>query len=382
MQTMSRRDLMKASAGMAAGLAASSLFPGAASAAVHTAKRGKVAPRIRFGVIGLNHGHIYGQTNHVLRGGGELVSVYAEEPELVAAYQRAFPQAKVARSEAEILEDPTLQLVVSAPIPDQRAPLGIRVMQHGKDYMSDKPGIITLDQLAEVRRVQQQTNRIYSICYSERFGSPATVKAGELVKAGAIGQVVQTIGLGPHRTNPTARPAWFWEKARYGGIICDIGSHQVDQFLYFTGSTAGEVVASQVGNLHHTDRPNFEDFGDVMLRGNGGPGYFRVDWFTPVGLPTWGDTRLTIMGSNGYIELRKNVDIGRADAGNHLYIVDGESVRYLDCSDVELPYGPQLVDDIVNRTETHMTQHHCFLATELALQAQANATVLNAAQRS
>jgi predicted dehydrogenase len=323
-----------------------------------------------------------GQTNHVLKGGGQLVSFYAEEPELAAAFQRAHPQARLARSEAEILEDGGLQLVVSAPIPDRRAPLGVRVMRHGTDYMSDKPGIVTLDQLAEVRRVQAETGRIYSICYSERFESPATVKAGEMVEAGAIGQVVQTVGLGPHRTNPAARPAWFWDKARYGGIICDIGSHQVDQFLYFTGSTSGEVVAAQNGNLHHTQHPNFEDLGDVMLRGNGGPGYFRVDWFTPTGLPTWGDTRLTIIGTEGYIELRNNVDVAHSDRGNHLYIADGKGVRYIDCSDVDLPYGPRLVDDIIHRTETAMTQEHCFLATELALKAQAQAKVLPAARQS
>ncbi|HEV3484438.1 MAG TPA: Gfo/Idh/MocA family oxidoreductase, partial [Vicinamibacterales bacterium] len=177
------------------------------------------APRIRFAVIGLNHGHIYGQTEAVLRGGGELVAVYAKEPDLLAAYQKQFPQAKTARSEQEILEDTSLQLVVSAAIPDERAPLGIRVMKHGKDYMSDKPGITTLEQLAEVRRVQAETRRIYSIMYSERLENRATVRAGELVKAGAIGKVVQTIGLGPHRINPKSRPAWFWDRMRYGGIL-------------------------------------------------------------------------------------------------------------------------------------------------------------------
>ena len=140
--------------------------------------------------------------------------------------------------------------MLSSGIPVERAPLGIRVMQHGKDYMSDKPGITTLEQLAEVRKVQAETKRIYSIMYSERFENRATVKAGELVKAGAIGQVIQTIGLGPHRITPATRPEWFWDKAQFGGILCDIGSHQADQFLYFTGSTSADVVASQVGNVH------------------------------------------------------------------------------------------------------------------------------------
>jgi predicted dehydrogenase len=330
--------------------------------------------RIRFAAIGLNHGHINGQTEAVLRGGGELVSFCAPEDDLAAAYSKRFPQAKRVKDEREILEDATLKLVVSASIASERAPLGIRVMKHGKDFMADKPGITTLEQLAEVRKVQAETKRIYSICYSERLENRATVRAGELVKAGAIGDVVQTIGLGPHRLNAKSRPAWFFERARYGGILCDIASHQFDQFLFFTGSTKAEVVASQVGNTHHPQYPELEDFGDAMLRGDKGAGYIRVDWFTPDGLATWGDGRLTILGSNGFIEIRKNIDLGGArQGGSHLFLVDGKETRYVDCAGTPLPYGTQLVDDVLNRTETAMPQAHCFRAMELALVAQKQA---------
>jgi predicted dehydrogenase len=334
------------------------------------------APRLKFAVIGINHSHINSQVDAVLRGGGALTAVYAKEPDLVAAFTKRFSQAKVAKSENEILEDPDVKLVLSSGIPDERAPLGIRVMQHGKDYMADKPGITTLEQLAEVRRVQAETRRIYSIMYSERFENRATVKAGELVKGGAIGGVVQTVGLGPHRMTPETRPKWFFELPRYGGILCDIGSHQADQFLFFTGSTKGEVVSSQVGNVHHPQYPGLQDFGDTVLRGDRGTGYIRVDWFTPDGLSTWGDGRLTILGTDGFIEIRKNVDIGGRPGGSHLFIVDQKQTRYIDCKDVVLPYGAQLVSDVLDRTDTAMTQAHCFLATELMLKAQANATKL------
>jgi predicted dehydrogenase len=209
--------------------------------------------------------------------------------------------------------------------------------------------------------------------YSERFENAATVKAGELVKAGAIGKVIQTTGLGPHRMNIKTRPEWFFDRKYYGGIIVDIGSHQADQFLFFTGSTRAEVVASQAGNVYYSQYPEFEDFGDVLLRGDQGMGYIRIDWFTPDGLSTWGDGRLTIIGTEGFIEIRKNVDIGGRTGGNHLFLVDQKETRYIDCSKVALPYGSQLVDDILNRTETAMTQEHCFRATELALEAQRQA---------
>jgi predicted dehydrogenase len=246
-------------------------------------------------------------------------------------------------------------------------------MRHGKDYMSDKPGFTTLEQLAEVRRVQAETGRIYSVCYSERFWSPAAVKAGKLIQAGAIGRAVQTIGLGPHRIGLPARPGWFFRREQYGGIIADIGSHQVDQFLFYTGSTQAGVVAAQVANYKYPQYPELEDYGEVLLRGDGGSGYIRVDWFTPDGLSIWGDGRVVILGTEGYIELRKYCDLAGRPGGDHLFLVDHTGTHYIDCHDVELPYGRQLLADIVDRTETAMPQTHCFLASELALQAQAQA---------
>lgn len=331
------------------------------------------APRIKFAVISINHNHIYGQVEAVAKGGGELVSFYAKEPDLVAQFSKRYPNVKVARSEKEILEDPAIKLVLSSGIPNERAPLGIEVMKHGKDYMVDKPGMTTLEQLEQVRRVQAETKRIYSILYSERHENKATVKAGDMVKAGAIGKVIQTVGLGPHRMTPKSRPAWFFERERYGGILCDIGSHQFDQFLFFTGSNQALIVASQIGNVHHPEYPGLEDFGDVMVRGNGGTGYIRCDWFTPDGPNTWGDGRLTILGTDGFIEIRKNVDIGGRPGANHLFLVDQKDTRYVDCNDVVLPYGERLVDDVLNRTETSMPQAHVFLAMELALQAEKQA---------
>ena len=375
-----RRTFLGTALGSAAGL---SILPDAALALGRTPVPDRVtgsgprpwqgAPRLRFGVVGINHAHIYAQTDAVLRGGGELVWIHALEPDLLAEFTRRYPQAKVARSEAEVLEDSSIQLVLSSIIPDQRAPLGIRVMQHGKDYMSDKPGITTLAQLAEARRVQAETGRIFAIMYSERLENQATVLAGELAKAGAIGKVVQTVGLGPHRISLHQRPAWFFDKARYGGILCDIAAHQADQFLYFTNSTKAEVVASQVGNVHHPEYPLFEDFGDLTVRGNGGAGYIRVDWFTPDGLATWGDGRLFIVGTDGFMEVRKNVDIAGRNLGSHLFLVDHQETRYIEASQQDLPYGVQLVDDVLNRTETAMPQAHCFLASELVLTAQQQA---------
>ncbi len=384
--SVDRRDFLKGIAGSASVMSAFPLQqfvnnPVRFSSALNsqdTTSPQKTLPKIKFAVIGINHYHITSQIEATQRGGGEFAALYETggQPDLIAQLAKLYPDVKRARTETEILEDSSIQLVLSAGIPEDRAPLGIRVMKHGKDYMSDKPGIITLEQLAEARKVQKETKRIYSIMYSERVENRATVKAGELVKAGAIGKVVQTIGMGPHRMNPKVRPDWFFDKKRYGGILCDIGSHQGDQFLFFTGSTQAEVVASETGNINNHQYSNFEDFGDVMLRGNGGTGYIRLDWFTPDGLTTWGDGRLTVLGTEGFIEIRKNVDIAGRPGGSHLFLVDQKQTQYIDCSQQELPYGPQLVSDVLNRTETAMPQQHCFLATEIMLKAQKQASRL------
>jgi predicted dehydrogenase len=375
MANIDRRELIRSSATAAAGFAAAALFPRGVMRASPS------APRLRFGVIGMNHGHIYGQVDAVANGGGELVAFHAREPELAAAFARRYPSAKQVSDERAVLDDPTLAMVISSIVPDERASLGIRVMQHGKDFLVDKPGATTLAQLEDVRRVQAATGRIYSILYGERLENGATVRAAELVREGAIGRVVQTVGLGPHRIHPPERPSWFWDPARHGGILCDIASHQFDQFLHFTGATRGEIVAAQVRNVNHSDRPAFQDFGDVIVRGDDATGYIRVDWFTPAGLPTWGDGRLTVIGTDGYVEVRKYVDLAGRGGGNHLFLVDATGVRHFDCDDVPLPFGRQLVDDVLHRTETAMTQTHCFLATELALRAQRHADEARAARR-
>lgn len=331
---------------------------------------------IVFGVIGINHGHIYDQVNALLKQGAKFAAFYAPEPELASKFATSYPQTRRVNDPREILEDSTIQLVTGAGIPSDRAELGIEVMRHGKDYLTDKPGFTTLEQLEKARQVQAETGRIYSVYYGERLDNAATTRAAELVHGGAIGQVVQTIGLGPHRINLPSRPEWFFQKERYGGILVDIASHQMDQFLYFTNSSQARVVTSQVANYKYPEYPGLEDFGDALLQGEGGTGYVRVDWFTPAGLHTWGDTRLTVLGTEGYIEVRKNIDLAGRVGASHLFLVDQHGTHYVDCNGVELPYVRQLMYDVLNRTETAMSQAHCFLASELALRAEAQASRL------
>ena len=330
--------------------------------------------KLKFSAIGLQHAHIYGMCTELIAAGAELISCYDSDPAALAAFKARFPNIPAAREEAEILEDTSIALIAGAAVPNERAALGMRVMRHGKDYFTDKGPFTTLDQLADVRRVIAETGKKYMVCYSERLQSESSEYAATLIRAGRIGKVVQITGMGPHRLAASSRPAWFFDKSRYGGIIADICCHQFEQFLYFSGETDAEVCHARAENIAHPEYPGLEDFCEVSLQGkNGTAGYFRVDWLTPDGLPAWGDGRTFIIGTEGYIELRKNIDItGAHPGGEHLFITTNAApTEYIDCKNtVGHPFFAAFVDDCLNRTENAMTEEYCLKAAELCLKAQ------------
>ena len=334
-------------------------------------------PPLKFAGIGLDHRHIYHQVGRLLDLGAECVGYHAGDDAVpLEGFVKRFPQLKRVADPRALLEDPGVQLIVTAGIPVERAEIAIQAMRHGKDVMVDKPGVVSAEQLDAVRRAQAETGKIWSVNFSERFEVPAMTRAAELVRAGALGRVVQTIGLGPHRLNRHLRPPWFFDPAKAGGILADIASHQIDQFLHFTGSSDALIVASAVANYANPENPEFQDFGEILLRSDHASGYIRVDWYTPDGLPTWGDGRCTILGTLGYIELRKYVDIAGRAGTDHLFLVTNGDTRYIDCRDAPLPYYERLIADIFERTETAMSQAHCFKVCELAIRAQDQATRL------
>lgn len=325
-----------------------------------------------FAAIALDHGHIYGMTNGLLEAGATLKWVYDPDPAKTEAFAKKFPQVKVARSEEEIFADPEVKLVAGAAVPSERCALGLRAMDAGKDYFTDKTPFTTLGQLEAARKKAKETGLKYMVYYSERLHVEAAIYAGQLIQQGAIGRVVQVIGFGPHRLNASQRPDWFFKMEKYGGILCDIGSHQVEQFLFYADCKDAKVVHSKVANYNNPQYPELEDFGDATLIGdNGATHYFRVDWLTPNGLGTWGDGRTTILGTDGYIELRKYIDIARDKQGDHVYLVNHEGEFHFNVhGQVGYPFFGELILDCINRTEKAMTQEHAFKAAELCLKAQ------------
>ena len=329
---------------------------------------------IKLGVIGIDHGHIFGMLSSMQDERCTCEAYWTDGPAVTEnKFNQVFPDVAGVDDRRRILDDPDISMILIAAVPADRAKFAIEAMEAGKDVMVDKPGCTTLEQLAEIKEVQERTERIWTVNFSERFEIPAVTRAAELVFGGAIGTVVQTVGLGPHKQNLKTRPDWFFERERYGGILTDIGSHQIDQFLYFTGATDVEIPHALAENSTMRERPGFQDFGEMVLRSGNAHGYIRVDWFTPGGLPTWGDGRLFIQGTDGYIELRKYTDIGRPHVANSLFLVNSERNELIPSDDAGRPYFPKLVADIQDRTETAVSQDHTYLTMDLAIRAQLKA---------
>lgn len=325
-----------------------------------------------FSVAFLDHGHINGQTNGLLQAGATLKYVYDPDPERLKEFCEKYPQAIVAESFAQILTDPDTQLVVSAAIPNLRADIGIQVLRAGKDYFTDKSPFTTLTQLAEVQKVAKETKQFYTVYYAERLHNEAAWRAGELIEQGAIGRVIQVLNLAPHRLSKDTRPNWFFDKEQYGGILTDIGSHQVEQFLTYANVADANINFARVANMNNADKPGLEDFGEIsMTATNGASFYTRVDWFTPKGQATWGDGRTFIVGTKGNIECRKYNDVARQAPASKLFLTDENGEHEVDCTgQSSFPYFGQLILDCINRTQNSMTQDHVFKAAELSMLAQ------------
>ena len=333
-----------------------------------------------FSVTGLDHGHIFGQTNGLIDAGGTLKHVFDPDPEKVNDFLNRYPDAKAVDSLDEILSDEETACVASASVPCDRGPLGVQVLQAGKHYFTDKSPFTTLEQLEDARRAVEESGKRYMVYYSERLHNESSMKATELIQCGAVGQVLQVINLAPHRLSKEARPDWFFEKKKYGGILTDIGSHQFEQFLAFTGATDGTVNYARVENFTVPDKPGLEDFGEASLTMDTGAScYCRIDWLTPDGLRVWGDGRVFVVGTEGTIEIRKYIALARQEPANKLFLVNGEEEQEIDCDGTTgFPFFGDMILDLLNGTENAMTQDHIFKSAELSMVAQNMADEANA----
>lgn len=331
----------------------------------------------RFALIGLDHRHVYELTQHLIDAGMECAGYWPQTTNalVLEGFHKRFPHLVAVAERERLLDDPSIQVIVTAAIPNERAALAIEAMRRGKDVMCDKPGITTRADLAAVQAAVAETSRIFSVVFGERFQSPASAMARDLVRQGAIGRLVCTTTMAPHRLNRATRPDWFWNARQNGSILVDIGCHQIDQFLNITGREDAEIVHAAIRTVapERTPVADFQDWGEMILRNDVATATMQTHWFTPDGLADWGDGRAFITGTEGFIELRKNLDLAGRAGGQHLFLVTNEKTEYIPCEGRAVGIFQAFANDVRDRTETAMTQSHCFAVCRLALEAEERA---------
>jgi predicted dehydrogenase len=329
---------------------------------------------MRFAVIGLSHVHALSMTEALLGLPEVACDGFAPEDTPVArGFQSVFSDLRP-RPREDLLGDPAIDLVLCADVNGLRGSVLAEALAAGKHVFVDKPPVTTLQDLETVERAAKKNGKLFFVYFGERLDNPLLLKTKQLIGEGRIGRVVNFIGLGPHKLSIEHRPAWMFDPALYGGILNDIASHQVELFTWLTGQQVARF-RSRVGNFGTPQYPTFEDFGDAWFEGDGGAtGYVRVDWFTPDALPTWGDIRQMLVGTEGTLEIRSNINVGSADAGPVLLLTTRESApEVVDPGDIDTAWAPKLVADIQDGVNRLMPHDRTFqaLRTVLSMQSQA-----------
>lgn len=329
---------------------------------------------MRFAVIGLSHAHIFSMTESLLSVPGVTCEGFCPEDTPVANGFAGRFQDLPRRSREDLLSDPAIDLVLCADVNGLRSAVLVAALKAGKHVFVDKPPVTTLEQLDAVRLATEDSGKLFFVYFGERLDNPLAVKARQLVREGRIGRTVNFIGLGPHKLSIEHRPAWMFDPDLYGGILNDIAVHQVELFSWLTGERVARF-RSRVGNFATPQHPTFQDFGDAWFEGDGGTaGYVRVDWFTPDALPTWGDIRQMLVGSEGTLEIRNTVNIGSADPKPVLLLATRSTApEAVDVTRVDVAWAPRLVADIRDGVNRLMPHEETFDALRAVLSMQQQA---------
>ena len=331
----------------------------------------------RFSVIGLDHGHIYAMVNGLLEAGAEIVAVADSDAAKAEDFCKRYPGAVVS-TEQEILSDDSIQLITSAIRPDKRVALGLKAMESGKHFFCDKPGMLKMEDIGKVREGCKATGKKYMVYFGERIHVEGAVFVQDMIDKGLFGKIVTITILAPHRLNPSTRPDWFFDPDKNGGILNDIGSHQVEQLLSYTHSEHAEVRYSAAGNMHTPAHPRFQDFGEAVIDTDSGAScYVRVDWFTPDGLGAWGDGRVFIVGTKATCEIRKYINVGTDSNGDHIFFTDSEGEHHYQVTGkVGFRFFGQFIRDCLDGTDNAMTEDHVLESMRLAIESSDKARIL------
>jgi predicted dehydrogenase len=328
---------------------------------------------LRVGVIGIEHLHLFEMIDGLVRVGAETVCHAADGP--LADMYAGWRTDSESRPRDDVLADDSLDLIVTAAVPAERADIAVAALQAGRHVLAAKPAMTTIEDLDRIDRAARETGVRWWVFFSERLSNRAVNEAVRRVHAGDIGELVAITGMAPHTLAADGRPDWFFDPDRSGGILVDVAAHQADQLLAFAGPGSTEVLAAAVDNLATPGHPAFCDVGRMSLRHTTTDNRVvlsdhHVDWLSPAGLGTWGDVRLFITGTTGSIEVRSNIDVVGHPGAEHLILVDGASARRIDCSGVVIDWAERLRADVELGTDSFMTHDHVVAACNIVLDAQ------------
>lgn len=323
---------------------------------------------MRFAVIGVDHPHILEMTQGLIDAGGEFAGWHSIRDSRVSKlYADRFGEMAAAESEQRLLDDQSIDLIMTAAIPNERARIAVKAMAHGKHVVSDKPAAVNREDLDELQTACAAYNKRLTTVFAERMNQPAMWTAKKLIEEGLIGDVIHTVGLAPHKLNASIRPDWFFDSSKNGSVFADIASHEIDQFIWLTGSKTVNVASASSSNVGNPRLNGFCDMAQIQLVGENASGYIKVDWLSPDGLPTWGDVRSFIFGTQGQIEVRKNIDLAGNPGSSHVFVVGKDEPRHIDCSGDTSPFYKMLIDDLRTGSESATSNAHCLLVNKLSL---------------
>ncbi|WP_410790172.1 Gfo/Idh/MocA family protein [Kribbella sp. C-35] len=306
----------------------------------------------RIAIAGAAHPHVAYATAEVDQV-AEYDLVAVADPSRETAERWAAPyDAKVFTDHQQMLREVEPEVVMVAGIYGDRGQVVVDALNAGCHVIADKPLCTTLEDLDAIAEAADRTGRHVTLLLEKRY-YPVTLAA--LGIADRLGTIHGVTSSGPHKLNRPTRPAWFFERARYGGLLNDLAVHDIDAALLFTGLTSGIVSGSIVDS----------SYGVATLSGPGAVITAGVDWMNPAGSPVHGDYRMKLVGTEGTAELlwaRNRLVLTTTDLAPH---------------DVPLPAGHRPAELVLKAlaagNEPDITTERGLLATRLALLAQRSA---------
>lgn len=180
-----------------------------------------------------------------------------------------------------------------------------RTLSRGIPTVTDKPAASTWAQLDRLRALcAADTSRVLLTEFD--FHARRDFRAARAcVLDGRIGEIVLVTAQKSYRFGQ--RPAWYADRAAYGGLVLWIASHGIDAVEFVTGRRITSCTG-QGGNISRPDYGTSEDHVAIVAGlDNGGTAIVHADFGRPPAAPSHGDDRLRVVGSAGVVEVRDGV---------------------------------------------------------------------------